>query len=59
MSLISEIEVIKNEIRAAQGSLESESATSIKLYRIELDGVWKALDAIAAKIDGDKAALGF
>lgn len=59
MSLISEIEVIKNEVRASQGSLNSESATSIRLYRIELDGVWKAIDAIAANIDGDKAALGF
>ena len=58
MSLISEIETIKNEIRAAQGSLESESATSIKLYRIEVDGVWKAIDAIAASIDGDKAVPG-
>lgn len=59
MSLISEIEAIKNDIRAAQGSLESEEATSIKLYRIELDGVWKAIDAIAANVDGDKAALGY
>lgn len=59
MSLTSEIEAIKNEVRVAQGSLESDSATSIKLYRIELDGVWKAIDAIAAGIDNDKSVLGF
>ena len=59
MSLISEIEAIKSEIRATQGTLESESATSIKLYRIELDGVWKASDVIASSKDEDKNALGF
>ena len=60
MSLISEIESIKNEIRTAQASLDAESGTaSQQQFRIELNGVWKAIDAIAASIDGDKASLGF
>ena len=60
MSLLSEIEAIKNELREAHASLGAEPGTpSAPQFRIELDGLWKAIEAIAAGIDEDKAQLGF
>ena len=60
MSLLSEIEAIKNAVRAAHSGLDGEPGTlSARQLRIELDGLWKAIDAIAAGIDQDKSQLGF
>jgi hypothetical protein len=60
MSLLSEIEAIKTDIRAAHASLGAEPGThSARQCRLELDGLWRAIDAIAAGIDDDKAQLGF
>ena len=60
MSLLEEIETIKNEVRTAQANLDAEPGTlSASQWRIDLDGLWKAIDAIAAGIEEDKAQLGF
>lgn len=60
MSLLSEIETIKNEVREAHASLDADPETlSATQCRIELNGLWKAIDAIAEGIDEDKSQLGF
>jgi hypothetical protein len=60
MSLLSEIETIKNDVREAQASLDADPETlSAAGCRIELNGLWKAIDAIAEGIDEDKSQLGF
>jgi hypothetical protein len=60
MSLLEDIETIKNDVTAAHASLDAEPGTLwAQQVRIELDGLWKAIDAIAAGIDEDKAQLGF
>jgi hypothetical protein len=60
MSLLDDIETIKNDVRTAHASLDAEPGTLwAQQFRIELNGVWKAIDAIAAGIDEDKAQLGF
>jgi hypothetical protein len=61
MSLISDLEAIKSEFRTGRANLDTE-ATSTQLaqkLRIELTGVWKAIDTSGAAIDNDKAQLGF
>jgi hypothetical protein len=60
MSLLDEIETIKNDVRTAHASLDAEPGTLwVQQFRVELNGLWKAIDAIAAGIDEDKAQLGF
>jgi hypothetical protein len=60
MSLLDEIETIKNDVRKAHASLDAEPGTLwVQQFRVELNGLWKAIDAIAAGIDEDKAQLGF
>jgi hypothetical protein len=46
-------------VRAAYASLTAEPGMlSARQLRIELDGLWKAIDAIAAGIDQDKSQPG-
>jgi hypothetical protein len=60
MSLLDEIETIKTDVRTAHGSLDAEPGTLwARQVRIELNGLWKSIDAIAASIDEDKSQLGF
>ena len=66
MSLADEIEAIQGELRAEMAAQMEENRLadghrddSTEILRIELNGLLKAIDAIATRIDGDRNALGF
>ena len=55
MTLTSQVEAIREQLRATQSELPESTAEALLA---ELNALWMSIEAVAASIDEDKNALG-